>query len=110
MFEQFPDIGHYCKMNKFFNECWLGKEGLLVPTWVLMHGIKKSICGVPLCVMQEEKTGKAAERAQGMVKASVLKSNDKSFDLIVAHYDQKPCFMLSHNIKDLSWVKCKKKA
>ncbi len=78
---------------------------------MLVHGfIRKSKRGVPKCVIQEEKTGKAADSAQGTVKIAVLKGDGKSKDLIVSScYDQKPFYMLSHSIEKVTWIEKQKK-
>ncbi len=92
MFEWFPHVVHYCKMGNLFMSVGLAMEANSLPTWVLVHGV---ICklkfSVPPCVVQEEKAGKVAERAWGMVKAAVIKKDGKSHGLIVAScYNQKP--------------------
>mmetsp|Transcript_29371 Transcript_29371/g.61797 ORF Transcript_29371/g.61797 Transcript_29371/m.61797 type:complete len:102 (+) Transcript_29371:617-922(+) len=85
MFEQFPDVGHYFKMDNLFISVGLTRDAYLLQTRVLVHGvIWKSNHGVPTCAIQEEKTGKAAERMQGTVKVVALKNDGKSHDLIVA--------------------------
>ncbi len=107
MFERLPDVGHFCKMDNLFMSVGLGREAYSLPTRVLVHGvIRKSKQGVPPCVLQEDKTGKAAKNAQGTVKAAVLKNDSKSHNLIVTScYDQKPFYMLSHSIEEITWVK-----
>ncbi len=92
MFEKFRDVGHYCKMDNLFMSVNLAREAYALPTRVLIHGvIWKSKRGVPECVIQEEKTGKASDKVRGTVKAAVLKGDGKSNNLIIAScYDQKP--------------------
>ncbi len=88
----------------------LAREAYSLPTQVLVHGvIWKSKRGVPLCVVQGDKTEKAATKAQGTVKVAVLKNDSKSHNLIVTScYDQKPFYMLSHSIEEIIWVKHEK--
>jgi hypothetical protein len=68
-----------------------------LPKPVLVHGVlRKSGRGCPPSVLQEDKTGKAAEATRGTVKAAVLKGDSMSSDLVVAScYDQKPFYMIS---------------
>ncbi len=112
MFGNFRDVGHYVKMDNLFMSVNFAREAYALPTRVLIHGvICKSKRGVPECVLQEEKKGKAADRARGTVKAAVLKNDGKSNNLIVAScYDQKPFYMLSHSISEITWVEREKRA
>ncbi len=73
MLEQFADVAHYCKMDNLFMSVGLAWEAYLLQTQVLVHGvIWKSNRSVPTCLIQKEKTGKAAERVQRTVKATSL--------------------------------------
>ncbi len=107
MFKQLPDVNHFCKMNNLFMSVGLTREAYSLPTQVFVHGvIWKSKQDVPLCVLQEDKTGKAAKKAGGTMKAAVLKNDSKSHNLIVTScYDQKPFHMMSHSIEEITWVK-----
>ena len=72
--------------------------------------MRKSGRGCSPCVMQEEKTGKAAKVVRGTVKAAVLKGKSQSSDLVVAScYDQKPFYMISHSCENVTWVPITKK-
>ncbi len=112
IFEHFPHVGHYCNMENLFMRVGLAQEAYLLQTRVLIQGvIWKSNCGVLTCVIQDKKTVKAAGRVQGTVKASVLKNCGKSCDLIIAScYNQKPFCMLSHSIKEITWIEYETKA
>ena len=51
----------------------------------------KSRRGCPPCIVQDKKTGRAAEAARGTIKAAVLKGESRSSNLVVAScYGQKP--------------------
>ncbi len=99
------------QMDNLFMSVGLVREAYSLPTRVLVHGvIWKSKQGVPQCVLQEDKTGKAAKKVQGKAKAAVLKKDSKSHNLIVTScYDQKPFYMLSHSIEEITWVEHEKK-
>ena len=76
---------------------------------VKIHGvIRKSQRGVPPSVFQNDKvTPKQAEQRRGTVKAAVLTGDSKSCDLVVAScFDQKPFYMISHSIPEITWVEC----
>ncbi len=61
-------------------------------------------------MIQEDKTGKAAEAARGTVKAAVLKEDSMLSGLVVALcYDQKPFYMISSKCKEVTWVPVTKK-
>ena len=78
---------------------------------VKVHGVlRKSGRGCPPRMIQEEKTGKAAETVRGIMKAAVLKGESQSLDLVVAScYDQKPFYMISHSCENITWVPVTKK-
>ncbi len=82
----------------------LAQELYHLPNCILVHAvIQKSNCNVPKCVVQEEKTGKAAELVRGTAKAAMLQGDSKSCDLILAScYDQKPFYMLFHSIEEIT--------
>ena len=72
--------------------------------------LRKSGRGVPPCVFQEKKTGKAAKAARGTVKVAVLRGDSLSSDLVVAScYVQKPFYMISHSCESVTWVPVMKK-
>jgi hypothetical protein len=81
------------------------------PNPVLIHGVlRKSGQGCPPCVVQEEKHGRAADRARGTVKAAMLKGDSRPSDLVVAScYDQKPFYMISSSFKSVTWPPVHKK-
>ena len=59
----------------------------------------------PPIVMQEELTGKRADAARGTTKVAVLRGDSKSSQLIVAScYNQKPFYMISQSIEEVTWV------
>ncbi len=76
-----------------------------------IHGvIWKRGRGVPPLVFRDEVKGKQANAVQGTVKAAVLKDDSLSHDLIIAScYDQKPFYMISHSIDQVTWVECEKR-
>ncbi len=50
-----------------------------------------------------------ADAVHGTVKAAVLTNDSSSSNLIVAScYDQKPFYMISHSILQVTWVECSK--
>ncbi len=57
-------------------------------------------------VQQQEKKGKKTKaKVCGRVKAAVLEGNERAKDLVVAScYDQKPFYMLSNCVEEISWV------
>jgi hypothetical protein len=91
-------------MDNLFNTVKLACAAYLLPKPVLIHGVlRKSGRGCPPCVMQEEKLGKHADAARGMVKAAVLKEDSMSSDLVVAScYDQKLFYMISSKCENVS--------
>ncbi len=110
MFKNLKDIGHECKMDNLFNSVNLARAAYSLPQKVKIHGvIWKSGRGVPPLVFQDEAKEKQADAVQGMVKAAVLKGDSLSHNLIIAScYDQKPFYMISHSIDQVTWVECKK--
>jgi hypothetical protein len=61
-------------------------------------------------VVQEDKTGRAANAARGTVKAAVLKGDSRSSNLVVAScYDQKPFYMIAHSCKNVTWMPISKR-
>ncbi len=111
MFKNLKDIIHECKMDNLFNSINLAWAAYSLPQKVKIHGvIWKSGRGVPPIVFQEDLKGKHVEAAQGTVKAAVLKGDSLLQDLIIAsRYNQKPFYMISHSIEQLTWVECKKR-
>ena len=98
-------------MDNLFNSVNLARAAYCLPTKVLTHGvIRKSGRGVPPCVFQEDKTGKKAEAERGTTRVAVLRGDSRSQDLIVAScYDQKPFYMISHSMEEVTWVESMKK-
>ncbi len=77
--------GHRCKMGNLFNSVKLAQLAYCLPNPVLDNGVlRKSGRCCPPCVMQEEKTGRAADAARGTVKAAVLKGDSRLSNLVVA--------------------------
>ena len=111
MFSNFPDTGHRVKLDNLFVSVNLARQAYSLPQKVLIHGvIRKSQRGVPPCVYQEEVQGKKADEVRGTMKAAVLKGDSKSSDLVVTScYDQKPFYMLSASIQELTWDVIEKK-
>ncbi len=108
MLERFPDVGHYCKMDNLFIGVDLAWEAYLLQTQVLVHGVVLKLNhSFPTWLIQEEKARKAAERVQGTVKAAVLKNDGKSCVLIIASCS---FYILSHSIKEITWIEDEKKA
>ena len=60
---------------------------------------------MPPVVLQEELDGKRAGTVRWMVKVAVLKEDSESHDLIIAPcHDQKPFYMLTHSVMEVTWV------
>ena len=107
MFENLHDTGHQCKMDNLFVSVLLARAAYGLKQKVKIHGvIRKSGRGVPPAVIQEDLgTGRRADAARGTTKVAVLRDDSKSSNLIVAScYDQKPFYMLSHSIEEVTWV------
>jgi len=111
MFGNLREVGHQCKMDNLFNSVSLARAAYMLQTKVLIHGvIRKSGRGVPAVVIQEELGGKRADKVRGTVKVAVLKDDSESHDLIVAScYDQKPFYMITHSVLQVTWVEHVKK-
>jgi hypothetical protein len=74
MFSNLCDRYYSCTMDNLFRSVKLARAAYSLPKPVLVHGVfRKSGCGCPPCGIQEDKIGKHAEAARGMVKAAVLK-------------------------------------
>ncbi len=103
MFMILCEYGHRCKMDNLYNSVKHAQAAYLLPNPVLIHGVlRKSGRGCPPCVVQEEKTGRAADQARGTVKAAVLKGDSWLSDLIVAScYNQKPFYIISHSCENM---------
>ena len=110
MFANFKDVGHLIKMDNLFVAVKLALEAYSLPTRVGIHGvIRKSNRGVPPCVLQEDATGKKADKVRGTVLAAVLKGDGRASNLIVSScFDQKPFYMLSHSAEEVTWVEHEK--
>jgi hypothetical protein len=111
MFLNLREMNHTCTMDNLFNSVKLARTAYSLPKPVLVHGVlRKSGRGCPPCVLQEDKTGKAADATRGKVKAAVLKGDSMSSDLVVAScYDQKPFYMISSKCEEVSWKPVTKK-
>ena len=105
MFENLPDIGHEPSMDNLFHSVLFSRMAHSIPQKVKVNGVIRKIqCGVPPCVFQEEKSGKAVEAARGTVKAAVLRGDSRSDNLIVAScFDQKPFYMITHSANKITW-------
>ena len=56
-------------------------------------------------IQEDLGTGRRADAARGTTKVAVLRDDSKSSNLIVAScYDQKPFYMLSHSIEEVTWI------
>ena len=106
MYGNLQDSGHGCKMDNLFNSVKLVCSTYSLDKPVLIHGVlRKSGRGAPPCIMQEEQTGKWVEAARGTVIAAVLKGDSQSSNLVIAScYDQKPFYMISHSIEEVTWI------
>ena len=111
MFSNLRDVGHRCNMDNTFNSVNLARAGYALPTKVLCQGvIRKSGRGVPPCVVQDEVKGKRADAVRGTTKVAVLRGDSKSLDLVIGSgYDQKPFYMISHCIEEITWVEHSKR-
>ncbi len=110
-FQNMRDVWHKCKMDNLFNSMNLACAAYSLPQKVKIHGvIRKSGYGVPPIVFQDTLKGKHADARQGTVKAAVVKEDSLSQGLGIAScYNQKPFYMISHSVKSLTQVECKKK-
>ena len=106
MYENLKEESHQSKMDNLFNSVNLARAAFSLPTKVKTHGVlRKTGRGVNEVVIQEEQKGKRADAVRGTVKAAVLRGDSKSSNLIVAScYDQKPFYMISHSIEEITWV------
>ncbi len=98
-------------MDDLFNSVKLAHAAYSLPKPVLVHGVlRKSGRGCPPCVIQEDKTGKAAKAARGMVEVAVLKGDTMSSILVVVLcYDQKQFYMISSKCEEVTWARFTKK-
>ena len=106
MFGNYMDAAHQCNMDNLLNYVSLERAEYVLKKRVLIHGlIRKSGRGVCSAVIQDEQTVKRADSVRGTVKVAVLKCDSDSSDLIFAScYDQKPLYMLTHGVKEVTWV------
>ena len=111
MFGNLRESGHGCKMDNLFHSVKLALAVHALDQKVKVHGVlRKSGWGCPPCVIQEEKTGKAAEAARNTVNAAILRGDSQSSDLVVASfYDQKPFYIISHSCENITWIPLSKK-
>ena len=111
MFGNLRESGHGCKMDNLFHSVKLALAVHALDQKVKVHGVlRKSGWGCPPCVIQEEKTGKAAKAARNTVNAAVLRGDSQSSDLVVASfYDQKPFYIISHSCENITWIPLTKK-
>ena len=112
MFENLDEVGRQSKLDNLFNSANLARASFSLPK-VKTHGVlrlRKTGRGVNEVFIQKELKGKRADAARGTVKAVVLRGDSKSSNLIVAScYDQKPFYMISHSIEEITWVEHSKK-
>ena len=111
MFQHLCESGHQCKMDNLFNSVKLAQAVYSLPNPVLIHGVLcKSGQGFPPNVVQEDKTGRAADAARGTVKAAVLKGDSRLSNLVIAScYDQKPFYLISHSCENVTWMPISKR-
>ncbi len=68
--------------------------------------LQKHNQGAPPCILQDGKTGKAADEVCGTVKAASLKGNLWVQGNIVASvYDQKPFYIINNIVRKITWNK-----
>ena len=85
MFMHLHESGYRCKMDNLFNYVKLAQAADSLPNLVLIHRVlHKSGQGCPPNVVQEDKTGRAANAARGTIKAALLKGDSRSSNLVVA--------------------------
>ena len=103
--------GHWCNMDNLFNSVKLAREAYSLWARVLIHGvIRKSIRGVPPCVLQEELTGNREDATQGTAEAAILEGESESCQLIITScYDQKPFYMIFHSTPSVTWIALSKR-
>ncbi len=98
-------------MDNLFNSVNFTVAAATCKTQVLTQGVlRKHNWGAPPCILQDDKTGKAANDARGTVKAAVLKGDPRVHGIIVASvYDQKPFYMITNVAREITWNEVTKK-
>ncbi len=111
LFEDFKDFHHSVNMNDLFNSVNFTIAATTCKTKVRTKGVLfKLNCGAPSSMYQDKLSGKAAEKAQAYVKASVLMGDLWVNGLVVASvFDQKPFYMITNVAKEITWVEKSKK-
>ncbi len=106
MYERFHDIGHCCQMDNLLMSVGLAREAYLLPT-----GGPHSWSNLEVKVLCSSMCDARGEDWKDSRDGAGYGKNDiKSCDLFVVFcYDQKLLFMISHSIKETTWVECKKK-
>ena len=75
MYFRLEDVGNENKLDNLFNSVNLAFRAYSLLQKVKIHRvIRNSGCGVHVCVLQEEVTGKKANPRRGIVKVALLKS------------------------------------
>ena len=106
MWSRIDDSFHGCDMDNLYTAVSLARMAYSLPKPVLIEGVmRKTGRGVSPCLLQEDVKGKRAEEARGTVKLALLRGDSQSCDLVVGScFDQKPFYMLSHYIPEVTWV------
>ena len=111
MFDQLDEKHHNCWFDNLYLSAKFCRAAFTYPNVVHIAGLtRKSGCGLPQCVLQEEVQGTAEIRhVRGTVKAAVLEGDGEISDLVaVSYYDQKPVHFLSTICETIKWVQCTK--
>ena len=112
MFDQLENKFHNCWYDNLYLSARFAKAAWTHDNKVRILGpTRKSGCGLPQCVIQEEvKSTEDLRAVRGMVKAAVLDGNEEVPGLLAISYDdQKPVHFLSMICEKIKWVECEKK-
>ena len=112
MFDQLENKFHNCWFDNLYLSARFTKAAWTHSNKVRISGpTRKSGCGLPKCVIQEEvKNAEAIHAVWGTMKAAVLEGDDEVPGLwAVSYYDQKPVHFLSTVCEKIKWVQCEKK-
>lgn len=94
-------------MDNLYNSAVFCKHAYTHDQKVKVHAVtRKGMRGIPSCVTQEEeKSRKAQINFRGMVKAAVLKGDNKCPDLVASSvYDTKPVHFLLMVCESFKWI------
>ena len=111
MFDQFEMKFHNCWFDNLYLSARFARAAYVHKQKIRISGpTRKSGCGLPSCVLQEEKkTPNEIRAVRGTVKAAVLDGDPDVPNLVaVSYYDQKPVHFLSTICESIHWIQCQK--